>query len=250
MKNPHFPWLKMNWRRQCRPLTLQELILKSDLHAMMEHITNFSERMIGLDRHFYHAVEYIRTMKVKYNPEFILAKYEYGGPSVGILEGNDWRKLLGHPVQRAKDLHCTDTQLAAQCLWHLTFYGFTPEEQHAHFEHENEEIERQMRNDEMCLCDDIYTDEEIKEFALSGLSRVRDEVLERLFTPEEIIEIKKRRKERVVAENARRDAADEEERKQLEQETALKLELRKKAEEERRREWYRKRRRSRRNKHK
>ena len=115
---------------------------------------------------------------------------------------------------------------------------------------ENEEIERQMRNDEMCLCDDIYTDEEIKEFALSGLSRVRDEVLERLFTPEEIVEIKKRRKERVDAENARRDAVDEEERKQLELEATLKLELRKKDEKERRREWYRKRRRSRRNKHK
>ena len=60
-----------------------------------------------------------------------------------------------------------------------------------------------MRNDELCLLDDIYTDEEIKEFALSGLSRVRDEVLERLFTTEEIVEIKKRRKERVDAENAK-----------------------------------------------
>ena len=250
MKNSYSPWLKMNWRRQCRPLTLQELILKSDFQAMMEHITNFSERMIGLDRHFYRAVEYIRTMKVKYDPDYILAKNYNGWPSVCNLEGNSWRKLLGHPVQRAKDLHCTDTQLAAQCLWHLTFYGFTPEEQHAHFEHENEEIERQMRNDEMCLCDDIYSDEEIKEFALSGLSRVRDEVLERLFTLEEIVKIKKHRKERVDAENARKDAADEEERKQLEQETALKLELKKKAKEEKQREWYRKRRRSRRNKHK
>jgi hypothetical protein len=82
------------------------------------------------------------------------------------------------------------------------------------------------------------------------LSKVRDEVLERLFTPEEIVEIKKRRKAHVDAENARRDAADEEERKQLEQEAALKLELKKKAEEEKRREWYRERRRIRRNKHK
>ena len=175
MKNSHSPWLKMNWRRQCRPLTLQELILKSDFYAMMEHITNFSERMIGLDWHFYRSVEYIRTMKVKYDPDYILAKNYDGWPSVCNLEGNSWRILLGHTVQRAKDLHCTDTQLAAQCLWHLTFYGFTPEEQHAHFEHENEEIERQMRNDEMCLCDDIYTDEEIKEFATWSINQVKAE---------------------------------------------------------------------------
>ena len=133
MKNAHSPWLKMNWRRQCRPLTLRELILKSDFHAMMEYITNFSERMIGLDWHFYRSVEYIRTMKVKYDSDYILAKNYNGWPSVCNLEGNSWHNLLGHPVQRAKDLHCTDTQLAAQCLWHLTFYGFTPEEQHAHF---------------------------------------------------------------------------------------------------------------------
>jgi len=41
---------------------------------------------------------------------------------------------------------------------------------------------------------------------------VKDEVLERLFTPEDIVEIKKRRKARVEAENAKRDAAEEEER--------------------------------------
>ena len=88
MKNSHSPWLKMNWRRQCRPLTLQELILKSDFYAMMEHITNFSERMIGLDWHFYRSVEYIRTMKVKYDPDYILAKNYDGWPSVCNLEGN------------------------------------------------------------------------------------------------------------------------------------------------------------------
>ena len=70
-----------------------------------------------------------------------------------------------------------------------------------------------------------YTDEELRDFAWSGHSRVRDEVLERLFTPEEIVEIKKIRKARVEEENARKDAAEEEERKQLEQEAALKLEL-------------------------
>ena len=97
------------------------------------------------------------------------------------------------------------------------------------------------------LADDIYTDEEIKESARLGFSRVRNEVLERLFTPEEIIEIKKIHKKRLDEENARYDAADEEERKQKEQETAMRLEMRKKAERKKREEWYRKRRQSRRN---
>lgn len=114
-----------------------------------------------------------------------------------------------------------------------------------------ENVDRQERNDEVFHADGLYSDDYIRECALSGRARIRDEVLERLFTPEEIVEIKKLRKEKLDAENAERDAAEEEERKQLEQESALKLELRKKAEEEKQREWYRKRRRKRqRNKHK
>ena len=244
MKNKHPFWTKLDWRG-ARPLTLRELIMKSNFETMMKYIIAFDKKMVGLERQFYHSVEVIRDMKVKYNPEEILAKYEYGGPFVSILEGRAWHEWINSPVQRAKDLHCTDTQLAAQCLWHLTFYGFTPKEQKEKFDRENEALEREMRNDELCLCDDLYTDEELRDFATSGLSRVKDEVLERLFTPEEIVEIKKRRKEKLDAENAERDAAEEEERKQLEQEAALKLELRKKVEEEKRREWYRKRRRSR-----
>ena len=242
--------MKLDWRG-ARPLTLRELIMKSNFETMMKYIIAFDKKMVGLERQFYHAVETIRDMKVKYNPEFILAKYEHGGPFVFILEGKAWHEWINSPVLRAKDLRCTDTQLAAQCLWHLTFYGFTPKEQKENARKSFEEVDRQERNDEVFLADDLYSDDYIRECALSGRSRIRDEVLERLFTPEEIVEIKKLRKEKLDAENAERDAADEEERKQLEQEAALKLGLRKKAEEEKRREWHRKRRRSRqRNKHK
>ncbi len=239
--------MKLDWRG-ARPLTLRELILKSDFDAMMREIVAFHPKMKGLDAHFYRACEYIRGMKLKpHDEDYILAKYDqqYDTPYIGVLEGMGWHECLGYPVKRAKDLHCTDTVLAAHCLWHLTFYGFTPEEQRADFDRRDEELERERRNDELYLGDDIYTDEEIRSFALNGWSRVRDEVLERLFTPEEIVEIKRIRKEKLDEENARYDAAEEEERIQLEQEKALKMELRKKAERERRERWYRKRRQSR-----
>ena len=250
MKNKHPFWTKLDWRG-ARPLTLREFIMKSNFETMMKYIIAFDKKMTNQGNHFYHACECIRDMKVKFNPDYLLATYYCGWPSVGILEGNPWHELIGSPVRRAKDLHCTDTQLAAQCLWHLTFYGFTPKEQKENARKSFEEVDRQERNDEVFLADDLYSDDYIRECALNGWSRIRDEVLERLFTPEEIVEIEKRRKEKLDAKNAERDAAEEEERKQLEQEAALKLELRKKAEEEKRREWYRKRRRSRqRNKHK
>lgn len=241
--------MKLDWRGG-RPITLRELIMKSNFQTMMKYIIAFDPKMTNQGNHFYRACECIRDMKVKYDEDFILARHEYGVPFISILEGARWRECLGHPVKRAKDLKCTDTELAAHCLWHLTFYGYTPKEIRANADRDNEKIDQEMRNDELFLCDDIYTDEEIKEFAWNGWSRVKDEVLERLFTPEEIVEIKKRRKARVEAENARMDAAEEEERKRLEQEAALKLELRKKAEEAKRRERNRKRRKREQNKHK
>nr|MCR5657951.1 hypothetical protein [Bacteroidales bacterium] len=108
-----------------------------------------------------------------------------------------------------------------------------------------ERVERERRNDEIYLADDLYDDEYVKEAAWSGRTRIQDEVLERLFTQEEIVEIKRIRKEKLDEENASYDAAEAEERKQLEQEAALKLELRKKAEQEKREKWYRKRRQNR-----
>lgn len=108
-----------------------------------------------------------------------------------------------------------------------------------------ERAERERRNDEIYLADDLYDDEKVKEAAWSGRTRILDEVLERLFTPEEIVEIKRIRKEKLDEENAMMDEADEEERKEKEQEAALKREQRKKAEQERQEEWYRKQRQSR-----
>ena len=249
MKNKHPVWTKLNWRGP-RPLTLRELIMKSNFDRMMEIITDFDPKMSNQGGSFLKAYHYIRDMKLKpHSEDYFLAKYDhqYNVPYIGVLEGIRWSEYLGYQVKRDKDLHCNDTVLAAHCLWHLTFYGYTPEEQRANFDRQNEELERERRNDEIYLADDIYTDEEIKESARLGYSRVRDEVLERLFTPEEIIEIKKIHKKRLDEENARFDAADEEERKQKEQEAAMRLEMRKKAEQEKREEWYRKQRRKRKN---
>lgn len=247
MKNKHPVWTKLDWRG-CRPLTLRELILKSNFDTMMDIIVDFDPKMSNQGGAFLRAVHCIRDMKVKANSEdYFLAKYDhqYNVPYIGVLEGIRWSEYLGYQVKRDKDLHCTDTKLAAICLWHLTFYGYTPKEQKEEAERYFERAERERRNDEIYLADDLYDDDYIKEAAWSGRTRIQDEVLQRLFTPEEIVEIKRIRKEKLDEENASYDAAEEEERKQLEQEAAMKLELRKKAEQEKREEWYRKRRQSR-----
>lgn len=243
MKTTKPKWMRLDWRG-ARPLTLRELIAKSSFLPMMDHIIDFQDKMAGQEPHFYRAYLYIKRMKVKYRPnDYILAKCMEGGPFVMVLEGNSWHELLGYPIRRAKDLHCSDTHLAAQCLWHLTFYGYTPEEQKENAERSFEREERNRREDEIFLADDLYTDDEIRKYAWSGTSRIRDEVLDRLFSPEEVAEVKAIHKAYHDAEVARWDAEEEEERIKQEQEAALKLKMKKKAEEERRHERNRRRRR-------
>lgn len=128
MKNKHPVWTKLDWRG-CRPLTLRELILKSNFDTMMDIIIDFDPKMSNQGGAFLRAVHCIRDMKVKANSEdYFLAKYDhqYNVPYIGVLEGIRWSEYLGYQVKRDKDLHCNDTVLAAHCLWHLTFYGYTP----------------------------------------------------------------------------------------------------------------------------
>ena len=149
MKNKHPIWTKLDWRGP-RPLTLRELIMKSNFDTMMEIIIDFHSKMANQGGAFLKACYCIRDMKVKaHSEDYILAKYdpEYNVPSIGVLEGMNWHECLGYPVMRAKDLHCTDTKLAAICLWHLTFYGYTPKEQKEEAERYFERAERERRND-------------------------------------------------------------------------------------------------------
>ena len=48
MKNKHPFWMKLDWRGG-RPLTLRELIMKSNFLSMMDYFTSFHEKMMGME---------------------------------------------------------------------------------------------------------------------------------------------------------------------------------------------------------
>ena len=59
MKNKHPVWTKLDWRG-CRPLTLRELILKSNFDTMMDIIIDFDPKMSNQGGAFLRAVHCIR----------------------------------------------------------------------------------------------------------------------------------------------------------------------------------------------
>ena len=116
MKNKHPFWMKLDWRG-ARPLTIRELIIKSNFDTMMEIIIDFHQKMENQGPHFFRAYEYIKHMKVKYDEDYYLAENSEGMPFIMALEGSFWHHCLGNTIKRAKDLRCSDTELAAHCLW-------------------------------------------------------------------------------------------------------------------------------------
>ena len=101
MKNKHPFWTKLDWRGP-RPLTLRELIMKSNFDTMMEIIIDFHSKMANQGGAFLKACYCIRDMKVKaHSEDYILAEYdsEYNEPYIGVLEGMNWHECLGYPVK-------------------------------------------------------------------------------------------------------------------------------------------------------
>jgi hypothetical protein len=89
MKNKHPFRMKLDWRG-ARPLTLRELIIKSNFDTMMEIIIDFDPKMTNQAPHFLRAYEYIKHMKVKYDEDYFLAKNNDGVPDIVGLEGCFW----------------------------------------------------------------------------------------------------------------------------------------------------------------
>lgn len=52
---------------------------------------------------------------------------------VHFLDGSDWRYELGKEIVMAKDVNVSLQEVAALCLWEITFYGFFPEEREETF---------------------------------------------------------------------------------------------------------------------
>ena len=47
---------------------------------------------------------------------------------IGNCEGDYWESNLGKRLEIAGDVHLSDAELAARCMWSLTFYGYSPDD--------------------------------------------------------------------------------------------------------------------------
>jgi hypothetical protein len=146
-------------------MTLQELFRTSNFDQAFAYISKFHPKSANSRFPYTVAYEYLCQIEAKPGIEICFTKrplYEDDcAPDVNVwcsvLEGINWNEAMGAEVVVSDEI--TDAPLdmiVGMALWHITFYGFSPDEQHETFE--NWSRDEEPVHDEPEDEDDILSD--------------------------------------------------------------------------------------------
>ena len=132
-------------------MKLQKLLRKCDFDKMFEYIVMFDSKSEGSRFAYLVAYELLCDMEAEEGREYDVVPNPYAkeseGPASEItvwcsdLEGCNWQKALGAEMNFCPEAEKVPLDMIAGiCLWHITFYGFNPDEE--------EETFNQMGEDE------------------------------------------------------------------------------------------------------
>lgn len=115
-------------------MTLKTLFSKIPFEEMIPYLESLfsnifpSHSQIGYCRMAYDELQHVRPEYLGYSMRIVMRDYGDGkGPVLQALdiEGMPWSRCLGYEMEVADDVTASDAEIAAQCLWGLTFYGYS-----------------------------------------------------------------------------------------------------------------------------
>lgn len=130
-------------------MKLQELFKSADFDKMFEYIVKFDRKMTSSRSEFLAAYTLLCDMILSEDGEgygeIEVVPNPYKDSEEGKseffawcpdLEGCNWEHVIGAEVVYSSKLHDAPPMdmIAGLCLWHLTFYGFSPEDMEETFE--------------------------------------------------------------------------------------------------------------------
>lgn len=131
-------------------MKLQELLQNGNFDKMYEYIVKFDPYSEGNRFAYQAAYELLCNMEAEegrgymVDSNYYVRMHENSKEVTPVLcsglEGSNWKKALGaEMVLCPKVENDSLDKIAAVCLWHITYYGFTPEDQERMFTAEQEE---------------------------------------------------------------------------------------------------------------
>lgn len=118
-------------------MTLKELVMKVDFNSLRPYLEKFEPEHLDNIYAFREAYDILRRMNpVKKGQHEIHVSWSGGEMegeekwiSVHPMHEASWEEDLAADVVVADDIHLTNEELAMHCLWEITYWGFSPQEQ-------------------------------------------------------------------------------------------------------------------------
>jgi len=148
-------------------MKLQKLLRKCDFDRMFEYIVKFDPKSEGSRFAYLVAYKLLCDMEAEEGREYDVVPNPYAketeGPASEItvwcsdLEGCNWQKALGAEMNFCPEAEQEPLDMIAGiCLWHITFYGFNPDEEEETFNNMGEE---ESSEDDPAYMVDILSEE-------------------------------------------------------------------------------------------
>lgn len=118
-------------------MTLKELLTQVGFDELLPYLEKHEPEHLDNLYDFREAYDILRNMKPANNFEGkIFVEWHGGGWEdeekwIGVSPMHDctWEEDLAKEIVVADDIHLTDEELAMHCLWEITYWGFSPQEQ-------------------------------------------------------------------------------------------------------------------------
>ena len=149
-------------------MNLQDLLKKGNFDKMYEYIVKFDPYSEGNRSAYLAAYELLCNMEVEDGREYKLSHNTYErmhDRSTEVtpvlcsgLEGCNWKKALGAEMKICPEAEDVPLDIiAAVCLWHITYYGFTSKDQEEMFTAEQEEKRYQEIKDQEKKVEELFS---------------------------------------------------------------------------------------------
>jgi hypothetical protein len=120
-------------------MTFKELVMNNEFQSLVPQLISIDERCKEALESFDYSFNLIRRMEAK--PDGKIENICWSDPSYEVpfitdtnLHDGEWEECIARELIVDKEVHLFDAPLCAHCLWEITFWGFTPEQEVEHFE--------------------------------------------------------------------------------------------------------------------
>ncbi len=119
-------------------MTFKDLVINNTFGSLIPYLIEIDNRCKGSLEAFESAYNLILKMDVVNDGKTVSVMWsdpddEEAYIRVTNLHDGEWEECIGRELKVDENVNLTDAALCAHCLWEITFWGFSPDDEAEHF---------------------------------------------------------------------------------------------------------------------